>query len=476
MVRSRDLDGILNQPTSTGTVLVSEGNPAGGGLGPLSLRQNFSWTLVSNVVYAGCQWAMLVVLAKLGSTEMVGQFTLGLAITAPVVLLSNLQLAAVLTTDARRDFSFAHYLGLRLATTAAAFVVIAVIVSFSHLRRETSAVVLIVGLMKCLDSISDIFFGLQQQRERMNRIGLAWIMNGVVSLLAMLAAVVWTKSIVWAALGSAFGSVLTLLCFNLTSGIRILSADRGRDSDWAPRSGGLWLLRPRWDRLRSPGLLRLSLPLGVAMMLVSLNANIPRYFVQHYLGERELGIFSALAYVFTASNMVVCALGQAASPRLARHFSTGDHSAFRRLTLGLIAGAVGLGVVFLLGALLVGSRVLTLLYSSEYAVQLKAFQWLMVAAVVWNVYSVLGYGATAARKIRFQPVAQAVMAAAGTGAAYYLVPLYGLVGASLTLLVCAMVGVGGYAILLILPGRADRAIDVDCLAPTRGGACGNGKA
>jgi len=51
---------------------------------PLTLRRNFSWTLLGNVVYAGCQWAMLVVLAKLGTPEMVGQFAL--VVTAPIVL------------------------------------------------------------------------------------------------------------------------------------------------------------------------------------------------------------------------------------------------------------------------------------------------------------------------------------------------------------------------------------------------------
>ena len=59
---------------------------------PLTLRRNFSWTFVSNVVYAGCQWGILMVLAKLGSPENIGQFTLGLAQTAPVFMLTNLQL------------------------------------------------------------------------------------------------------------------------------------------------------------------------------------------------------------------------------------------------------------------------------------------------------------------------------------------------------------------------------------------------
>ena len=48
---------------------------------PLTLRRNFSWTFAGNAVYAACQWGMLVVLAKLGSPEMIGQFTLGLAVS-----------------------------------------------------------------------------------------------------------------------------------------------------------------------------------------------------------------------------------------------------------------------------------------------------------------------------------------------------------------------------------------------------------
>ena len=54
--------------------------------GRLSLRANFSWTFMGRVVYVGCQWGMLTVLAKLGSPEMVGRFSLGLAVTAPIIL------------------------------------------------------------------------------------------------------------------------------------------------------------------------------------------------------------------------------------------------------------------------------------------------------------------------------------------------------------------------------------------------------
>ncbi len=90
----------------------------------LSLKTNFSWTLAGNVIYAGCQWGMLVILAKLGSPEMVGRFALGLAITAPVIMFTNLQLRSIQATDARGEYLFGNYFGLRLFATAIALLII----------------------------------------------------------------------------------------------------------------------------------------------------------------------------------------------------------------------------------------------------------------------------------------------------------------------------------------------------------------
>ena len=66
-----------------------------------SLRSNVVWTLIGSLTYALCQWVMLSVLAKWGSPALVGEFALGLAVTAPVFMLTNLQLRAIQATDAR---------------------------------------------------------------------------------------------------------------------------------------------------------------------------------------------------------------------------------------------------------------------------------------------------------------------------------------------------------------------------------------
>ena len=148
----------------------------------LSLRSNFAWALAGNVVYAICQWGMIVALAKLGSSFMIGQFSLGLAIATPVLMFTNLHLRVVQASDARRLYSFGEYLQLRSVMTLGAIAVIGGIVCFEHYERQTAMVILVVALAKGIESLSDIHYGLFQLNDRLDQAGASMMLRGAFSL------------------------------------------------------------------------------------------------------------------------------------------------------------------------------------------------------------------------------------------------------------------------------------------------------
>lgn len=59
----------------------------------------------------------------------------------------------------------------------------------------------------------------------------------------------------------------------------------------------------------------MALPLGVATTIAALNLNVPRYFIHARLGERQLWIYSALAYATVAMIIVSGSLGFIARSR-----------------------------------------------------------------------------------------------------------------------------------------------------------------
>lgn len=388
----------------------------------LTLRQNFSWTFVGNGVYAASQWGILVVLAKLGTPAMVGQFALGLAITAPIIMFANLQLRAVQATDARREYAFADYLGLRLLTTVGALGVIALLLALSGFEAQTAAVIGFIALAKAFEALSDVFFGLLQQRERMDRIALSLMIEGPVTLVVMGVIMLLTGDVVLAVAGMALVWGLQLVLYDVRSGVLILREQRER-------------LRPRFQRAHLQRLAWLALPLGFVTMLNSLTFNIPRYVIQDQLGEQQLGVFAAISYLMVAGLTVVGALGQSASPRLAAYASNSEWAAFRALLAKLVGISAGVGSLGIIAALVAGEALLNLFYGPAYAVHADLFRVMMVAALLSYTASMLGYALTALRYFRAQVGLNVLYGGVILLAALGLIPHMGLVGGALALCV-----------------------------------------
>jgi len=401
---------------------------------------------------------MLVILAKLGSPIMVGQFALGLAVTAPIIMFAILQLRAVQATDAKHEYLFGDYLGLRLIAIALALFVIVAISFFSGYREDTMLVILVIGVAKAFESTSDIFFGLLQQHERMDRIAKSMMLKGFLSLLALGIGVYLTRSTLWGVIGLAVIWALILIYYDLKSGALIL-----RLSQITNPSANIKIddstLSPRWDKAKLRKLALLALPLGFVMLLISLNVNIPRYFIEHYLGERQLGIFAAISYLMVAGTTIVSALGQSASPRLAKYYASGNHTAFRDLLVKLVAIAMLLGLAGLLVVIFAGRELLTLLYRPEYAKHVDIFLWAMVAAGISYITSFLGYGMTAARYFKVQMPLFTVVILVLIIACFWLIPAYGLLGAAMALTIAAIAQMLGSLVILAYAFRPPRGLE-----------------
>ena len=260
----------------------------------------------------------------------------------------------------------------------------------------------------------------------MDRIAVSLMIKGPLSLLLLGLGVYLSGNIVWGVTGLVLAWAAILVAWDIRNGALMLNH----------------MPQPRWHLKTLKKLVWLSLPLGFVMMLISLNANIPRYFIKQYLGERELGIFAAIAYLIVAGNMVVRALGESATPRLAKYYASGNSKAFRNLMIKLVAIAALLGCAGVLVAVVAGDRILIVIYGYEYAEQTNLFIWLMIAAGFTYISSFLGYGITAARYFRIQMPLFAAVATTSALACLWLLPKLGLLGAAIALIMSAIIQAG----------------------------------
>ena len=402
-----------------------------------SVRRNFGWMLAGNLVYAACQWGFLVVLSKLGNPQMVGRFVFGLAVTAPIVLFTNLSLRQILATDVASRYRFGHYIALRLAGSGLAATVIAVVVAVAGFGSGAGIAVLLVGLAKLFESGSDIIYGWLQSRERMSRIGRSLIYRGTLSVIALALGTGLTGRLEGGLSALALAWLAVLLVHDLPAAGRACSAP-----------AGIHVLRPIWDGGALVALTGLALPLGLSSLVVTLTAQMPRYFVKSWLGEYELGLFGAMAYISTAGVGVVIALGQAASPRIARLHLDGEPRGLYRLLGRLLLMPLALGTGGIVAAWLLGRELLTVLYREEYAERPEVFLWLMIGAAFLYLHSFLNYPLIAFRLMRLKLVVELCGGVLLMLLLFRLVPDDGLVGAAMAMLAtsAAIAAVKGLAV------------------------------
>jgi O-antigen/teichoic acid export membrane protein len=220
-----------------------------------------------------CQWAFVVVLAKLGSPADVGAYALGLAITSPILMFANFQGRNLIASDVRDEYSFGEHASFRVLSLTLALLAVLVVIASTQSSWAAGAVIFMVGVGQCIDYASETYFGVLQKHNLLNRVSLSLMLKGPLCFVLLTVAMYTTHNVLCAVVALAIGRSLVFWLF---------------DTRNAAVAGPYRLV---WKYAVQKKLLLTALPLGVISGLCALNLNIPRYFVEGDLSKHDLGIF-----------------------------------------------------------------------------------------------------------------------------------------------------------------------------------------
>ena len=424
---------ISNRPSSAegrGRDGLRKGDVGGAGEGSRSLFSSFSWSVAGNVIYSACQWGVIIILAKLVTTEIVGVYSLALAVTTPVIMLSQMNLKLVQATDADHRVAFNTYFSIRFFLTVLALAIIAIVSWVVGRGASAVLIIVMVGAAKAFESISDICYGLFMQHERMDVMGTSLVVRSVLSLALFFVLLYFLQSVPTGLLGLTLVWAIMLFSYDMRKARKLDRAQRSKtgvgDTESAVKADSFI---PRWDLPAFNGVFFLSLPMGVASVLESLTVYIPRYAIAYFSGESQLGIFTALTYLLLAIGLVVYSVTFASVPRLAQHHARGEEREFGLLLLTVFVIISAVCVVMMLGVLLFGERLILFLYTDRYAQYSYLLAWLMGAGIFMFSGTVLNTALVAMRRFAVLMGVHLCGVACVSIASLLLIPSHGLIGA-----------------------------------------------
>jgi O-antigen/teichoic acid export membrane protein len=400
----------------------------------LSVKANSLWFLAGNVAYTLAQWGMVVLVARLGTVQSVGIFALAFAVCAPVVMLANLRLRFVQASDVRHENAFAEYLALRMVTTIMALAAIVVIATWSYGSTETALTIVLVGIAKSFEAMSDVYYGFLQKHQRMDILAASLMIKSVLSLVLFGGGLYFTGDIVVACAGLAIGWGLVFVIMDSMAPVRLGRTDSiAATSAWQTITSAVACLRGGAAVRRIARLAYAAAPLGLVAFLVSLSANIPRYVIEWKFGSEMLGYYAAMSYFMVAAVTLMSSVGQAAMPRLAQLFSASESGPFKAMLTRLTVVALAAGVMAVAIAMIMGGPLLRIFYGPAYVQHQNVFNVLMVATALNFVAMNLWYAITAMREFRIQLPLFAVDVLIVAAVSMATVPRIGIMGGAVAL-------------------------------------------
>ena len=181
--------------------------------------------VTGRAIYAATQWLLIIVLARISTPDTLGHFTYALAVTGPILVFSQLNMRAYMATDMLELFTFRDYLYTRLVSVIAALAVIGAIALGTDLGIAAMLIVL-VGLNKTIESVSDVFYGVMHKHELMEPIARSVAIHGIIALLAMTAAMLMKDSVIFGAASIGIAWLAILLVHDIPNATKLLKTNK----------------------------------------------------------------------------------------------------------------------------------------------------------------------------------------------------------------------------------------------------------
>lgn len=296
------------------------------------------------------QWLVFFIVARFGGSADAGIFALLFAVSTPLVTGTNWGLRNGYITLRRRS-PFADFIALRVGGILVASGLIAL---FGAYARLDAGMVAAVIAMKAADSMTDIWYGRWQRRQRLMPFGILMIVNGAATIACATLFGLFGLPTAWIVAGSAIGSSVALIGALLLDLRDIIAWLRRGGFHWAGAVGRLSrILVGCWQ-------------ICAGQVLAGLVVNVPIWAVAFFGSADDIGRFAAAAYLITVGSLLGASLNSVSIGRYhAAMTSGGAVSVQRSVRRGnILTTGAGLLVVVAVGA--VGSQVFQVIYGSQF--------------------------------------------------------------------------------------------------------------
>ncbi|MCE4955675.1 hypothetical protein [Macrococcoides caseolyticum] len=242
-----------------------------------------------NIFYGISQWIILLGILKIFGNYDAGIYSLGVAIISPLILFFSLGLNTLYVTDKRYEYNVYSY-NRNFYSIILAIVYISIIYSIGK-DINSLYLLLLVGFHKLLENQFDMIFAFYIENKQQEIIGKIKILQSIVICFSFIIGSFVVKNL----------NIIFILV-NLLFLLQLIYYDK--------KLGTGFKIRFNKD------LLKTGLLLSFALLISSLNTNIPKYYLEYQGLTEYIGIFSSIIVLYSAGKILFQSIYSFLLPRI----------------------------------------------------------------------------------------------------------------------------------------------------------------
>ncbi|MDY3199996.1 MAG: hypothetical protein RBQ84_03510 [Arcobacter sp.] len=337
------------------------------------MKKNLSLLFLANIIKGFYQWSLLILTVKFLSTEDVGYFTLAFAVSAPIFMFFNLQLKSIYVVDHRRTTYDFNYFVIRIVTIILALICLII---YSYFNNYNLLVLLLVGLIKALESLFDIVHADFQKKELMKYMSISIISQSIISFFTFTVVLYFSNSLVYSLVSVAFLLLMVFLLYDLQVFLKLNHINfkyiKFIKISYLKQNNLHFIKR----------LLLNALPLGISVFIGSYLTNLPRIYVEKYLGIEQLAYFGAMSYMAIGFFQLLLPIQIILRPRLAKLLKENKWKEFTKYLNLSIFVTVIFGSLLVFNFYIFGDYILIKVYNENYTSYLNILLLLMLGQII----------------------------------------------------------------------------------------------
>lgn len=327
----------------------------------LTITQSFAWNTAGSMVYLVCNWLTTVLVVIFGSDlSMSGSLAVAMSVGNIYATIVLLRARPVQVSEAYSDLTAGHFVAQRIVAVALA-TLFCLVYSLFSVSPSDFLVVACYCAFKAVESFVDVFHGVDQIHSRLDYAAISQILRGIGLLAGFVVGLVVFKSLIVAVLIMGLVSLLVVAIFDFPITARYAS------------------LAPVFEKDRLIFLFKICFPGFIASLACTSAISLARQLYGLSYGNEQLGIYAAVATPTAVVQALVTYLYAPLLGPLANSWQEGRVDEIVSVIKKILLAVFAATVACVIGGLLLGEPVLTLIYGETVGAHSSYLSLMLVA-------------------------------------------------------------------------------------------------